>query len=208
MKTILLLLSLSIFKLFAYEDLGIHGETYPIKEKNFKILLYEKYNQLNLTDIEKKVKVNATSSFKIKTNIETCKKTQVRTYYPTVKLDQDLKLPFANTIQKEKGTYNILKEQKVFFPYNIIFIDADDEVQVELARLYKQQLNAKIRVFVAKGNYLKLRENKTFRYSKISREGLESKAFNLKCLPSIYTQKDNSLIINEYNPNDLMKEDK
>jgi hypothetical protein len=92
-------------------------------------------------------------------------------------------------------------------PYNIIFIDANDELQVELAKIYKENLKEKIRVLVAKGDYLKLSKDELFTNSKIARESFELKAFNVQCLPSIYTQKNYSFFIQELNPKELKNED-
>lgn len=198
--------ALTINILFAYEDLGTYGELKDIKERDLMDLFTEKANALNYTELEQNIKDNINKSFKIKSKIQSCIATKERTYEPLVEIKEDIRVPFSELKLKEKNSkYNILKENNLFIPFNIIFIDADDEVQVELARVYKQQLKEKLEIYVVKGDLLSLSKYKAFEDVKIARDGLELKAFNVQCLPSIYTQKDYQFSIVEYNPNDLRK---
>jgi len=201
-----LVFALTINILFAYEDLGTYGELKDIKERDLMDLFTEKANALNYTELEQNIKDNINKSFKIKSKIQSCIATKERTYEPLVEIKEDIRVPFSELKLKEKNSkYNILKENNLFIPFNIIFIDADDEVQVELARVYKQQLKEKLEIYVVKGDLLSLSKYKAFEDVKIARDGLELKAFNVQCLPSIYTQKDYQFSIVEYNPNDLRK---
>ena len=201
-----LVFALTINILFAYEDLGTYGELKDIKERDLMDLFTEKANALNYTELEQNIKDNINKSFKIKSKIQSCIATKDRTYEPLVEIKEDIRVPFSELKLKEKNSkYNILKENNLFIPFNIIFIDADDEVQVELARVYKQQLKEKLEIYVVKGDLLSLSKYKAFEDVKIARDGLELKAFNVQCLPSIYTQKDYQFSIVEYNPNDLRK---
>lgn len=198
--------ALTINILFAYEDLGTYGELKDIKERDLMDLFTEKANALNYTELEQNIKDNINKSFKIKSKIQSCIATKERTYEPLVEIKEDIRVPFSELKLKEKNSkYNILKENNLFIPFNIIFIDADDEVQVELARVYKQQLKEKLEIYVVRGDLLSLSKYKAFEDVKIARDGLELKAFNVQCLPSIYTQKDYQFSIVEYNPNDLRK---
>lgn len=198
--------ALTINILFAYEDLGTYGELKDIKERDLMDLFTEKANALNYTELEQNIKDNINKSFKIKSKIQSCIATKERTYEPLVEIKEDIRVPFSELKLKEKNSkYNILKENNLFIPFNIIFIDADDEVQVELARVYKQQLKEKLEIYVVKGDLLSLSKYKAFEDVKVARDGLELKAFNVQCLPSIYTQKDYQFSIVEYNPNDLRK---
>lgn len=190
--------------LHAYEDLGVYGELYPIKERDFMELLKEKEAALDKKQLLEDMKKEATQSLIIRSHLSTCEKTQQRIYEPTINLKKDIVLPFEDEVAHKKGTYNILKEQNLLIPYNVIFIDADDELQVELAGMYKQQLKQKIRILVVKGDYLKFISNPLFEYAKVARDKFEVKAFNVQCLPSIYTQQEYRFVINEYNPKELL----
>jgi hypothetical protein len=205
---LLFILSFAIYNLNAYEDLGTYGEMYEIKEKDFMETLTEKYNKLDIKKIENQITNNASKSLIIKSRIGSCLTTRTREYEPVIKLENDLKLPYLDNVLEKKGIHNILKENKMFIPYNIIFIDADDEIQIELAKLYKKVLKEKIRILIVKGDYLKITQNSLFQNAKVARDAFEIKAFNVQCLPSIYTQKEYKFIINEYNPKELIKNEK
>jgi hypothetical protein len=198
---------ISNLNLYSYEDLGTYGQLYDIKEKDFTVLLEEKYSEVNRAQLKNDIYDSAKKSLKVNSNLSTCIKSQLREFEPIVNLDKDIIIPYSNETIARSGKYNILEKNNLFMPYNIIFIDANDELQVELAKIYKENLKEKIRVLVAKGDYLKLSKDELFTNSKIARESFELKAFNVQCLPSIYTQKNYSFFIQELNPKELKNED-
>lgn len=69
-------------------------------------------------------------------------------------------------------------------------------------------MGSKLEIYIAKGDILALPKERIFEDVKVAREGLELKAFNLECVPSIYTQKEYVFDIVEYSPKDLMKDEK
>jgi hypothetical protein len=192
----------------AYEDLGVYGEMYEIKEKDFRQLLQEKWDKVDKNEVTKALKSSVRNSFVISSSIKECSKTLQKEYEPIIELKEDLVLPYTNEVINPKGTYNILEKFNILLPYNILFINADDELQVELAEFYKSQLGHKIKIMVVKGDYLKFTQNRLFKDAQIVREELEIKAFNLQCIPSVYTQANNKFIIQEYNPKELLKDEK
>lgn len=134
----LLFFFLFIKYLFAYEDLGTYGELKEIKERDLMELFVERAKQIDYVKLEQEIKENIDKTFKIKSNIPNCNLSKQRTYEPQIEIAQDLKIPYTDINIKEKSSkYNVLKENNLFFPFNIIFIDADDELQVDLARYYK-----------------------------------------------------------------------
>jgi hypothetical protein len=208
MKPFVLLIALFFSVLYAYEDLGVYGETSEIKERDFRQLLKEKWEKADKKSIEEQLKSSVYESMIIKSNFKTCSASKVREFKPTVLLNQDIMLPYTNKLLREKGTYNILSEFKIAFPYSVIFINADDELQVELAQLYKEEYANKIQVMLIKGDYFKFVENPIFKDSKVARQDVEAKAFDLQCVPSIYTQQGDMFLIQEYNPKELLKNEK
>lgn len=204
-RKFLFIFSIAIINIYAYEDLGTYGELLEIKEKDFMETLNQRFEALDKKKLENEVQISAKNSFIIKSNLKTCIDTKTRVFEPTIELNNDINIPYTGETLAKKGKHNILEENKLFMPYNIIFIDADDKIQVELAELYKKVLKDKIRVFVAKGDYLELNKNSLFSNSKVVRDNFEIKAFNVQCLPSIYTQQNYQFIINEYNPEKLVK---
>jgi hypothetical protein len=205
--TIAISLMLSI-NLKAYEDLGVYGEMYEIKEKDFRQLLKEKWEKTDKEEIKSKLQKSVFDSLTITSSIPTCSSSQQREFNPTIELKADLIMPYTDNVIKEKGTYNILKELNINFPYSVIFINADDELQVELAQFYKEQLGNKIQVMLVQGDFLKFTQNTIFKDSMVARQNVEAKAFNLQCVPSIYTQQNEFFMIQEYNPMELLKNEK
>lgn len=193
--------------LFSYEDLGTYGQTKEIKERDLMELFNERASQLDYKKVEEEIISNAKKSLIIKSSIPACTENKQRVYEPLVKVNQDIKIPYTDVVLHKKGSsYNILKENRLFMPYNMMFIDADDEVQVELAKVYKMELGYKLRVFAVKGNLFKLLKDPILKESQMAREDLEVKAFDLKCVPSIYAQKEYKFNIVEYSP-ELIKKD-
>lgn len=204
----LFLLSFLLSKLFSYEDLGTYGQTYENNDKDFRVLLKEKIEKVDTKKLEEELIKSSNQSLIIRSSINECKTTLTREFEPTIELKHDLLIPYTDEKIADKGQYNILKRFNINMPYNILFINADNELEVELAQYYKKELRQNIKIMVVKGDYLKFVHNPLFKDARVSRNHLENKAFNLKCLPSIYTQKNYKFIIQEYAIKDLMKEDK
>lgn len=154
---------LLIFKsLYAYQDLGTYGELKEIKERDLMDLFNERVNTLDFNKIEAEIRTNIQKSFIIESKIGTCKVSKFRTYEPIIEVTEDVKIPYTDIKIKEKHTkYNIIKENNLFIPFNIIFIDANDELQIELARYFKKQLGNKLEIYVVKGDIFKF-QNEIF----------------------------------------------
>ena len=73
--------------------------------------------------------------------------------------------------------------------------------------VFKKQLENKLEIYVVKGDIFKLQNEVFFDDIKVTRDKLEVKAFDLQCVPSIYTQKEYLFDISEYNPKDLIKDE-
>lgn len=198
-----LLYSLLVINLFAFQDLGVYGEVKKIEGKSLIDIMEEKYQNVDLKELDNKLVKAQKESLKIKSNIPTCTKTEQRVYQPVITIEQDIVVPIENKVLYKKGEkYNLLKEQNINFSYHILFINSDDPIQLELSRA----LNNKALTLIANGDISKFTENG--QEVNIARDNQELKAFNIKCLPSIITQKEDNFIINEYKPDDLKKENK
>lgn len=193
--------------LFSYEDLGVYGETKEIKERDFVELLNERAESIDYDKVKKDMDAAVEKSLTISSTLRTCSQTKKRIYEPLIDIPNDVKLPYTDVIlQSRDKKYNILKENKLFMPYNIMFINANDEVQVELAKLYKHELKDKIKILMVSGNYTQIAKDPILFDTQISRDGFENKAFGLECVPAIYTQNKNfAFDIVEYNPQELLK---
>lgn len=192
----------------AYEDLGTYGQTFEIKERNFMEELNERATKVDKKKLEEQITKAIDKSLNIQSDIEACIQSKKRIYTPTQTATQDMFIPYTyKRIVKKGETYNILERNNVIMPYHLMFIDGTDEVQIELAKLYKSKLKQQMRILLVKGDFRKVVNMPLLSAIKIARQSDEIKAFNLKCLPSIYTQKNYSFEITEYNPEELKKEE-
>lgn len=200
-KYLILFFIIPFSLLKGYEDLGVYGNTHKIKEDSFKLQLHSNYKENFKKDIFlEELKKKYRASFYIKNDLEPCAESTQREFIPEVILEDDISMPYTNEIIYKKGiAYNILKENNIFLNKYLIFIDANDKNQVSLAKAYSKYAD----IFIVNGDIKPILDDgiKAF----VAREKLEAKAFDVKCLPSIYTQQEDSFIVNEYNPEDLKK---
>lgn len=191
---IYLFLSLNITNLNAqYVDLGVRGPQYEIKEKSFKEEIAEKLKEFDFVLWEKKVIDGLDSSLNIESNLELCKENKQWNYDPTITIENDIVIPYFNKVVYKKGyKYNPLTENKIEFGKYMIFIDADNETHLALAKKYEN----KAEIFVVKGNVENLVDINL--PALVYRENIEGKSFKLNCLPTVYTQNKNNFIVNEF----------
>ena len=190
--------------MYAYEDLGYYGEQYEIEEIGLMTIINERYRNIDKKEFKESFKTAYEKSMIVKSSFNSCQKDNTREYDPTIILDEDINIPFYadKTLYKKGYKYNILKENNLAFMKYIIFINADDDLQLQLAA----QLQNRADIYVAKGDISKLKKYNIS--GKISRENVESKAFKLHCLPSIYAQQNNKFIVKEYDIKKLAKSEK
>jgi len=202
MKTILILLLSFPYILFGYMDLGTHGNTHQIIEESFKTQLKKQYDENFKKEVlEKEIDNAFKDSFIIKGALKKCSKSQQREYVPEIVISEDIIMPYNGEILFKKGQhYNILSENSINFQKYIILIDADDQTQIKLAKTYKNYAD----ILVVNGNIKELLDIGI--NAMIARDKIEVRMLNVQCIPSVYTQQENKFIVNEYNPNDLLKE--
>lgn len=198
-----IILSYFITPSFAYTDLGIYGNTHIIKEKSFDILIQEKYKENIIKEnLLNEINKAYEKSFSITSSLRTCNESLQREYIPELILSEDISLPYSNEILFKKGyKYNILKENNIFFNKYLIFIDASDDVQVKLAKKYNKYAD----IFIVNGNSKELLLEGYNVYK--AREKIEIKMLDVKCVPTVLTQQESIFLINEYNPDDLVKKE-
>lgn len=203
----------SIYKIFlpffiftslthAVEDLGIHGDVFSVEGKSLIDVIEEREKKVDKKKLIKNLNKARRDSLKIDNGLHACLETKQRIYEPTIIMDRDITMPLKNTVLYKKGTkYNILKEQNISFNYYVSFINVDDEIQISLAK----QIGKSSYTMAAHGDISKYIDDG--QEIKIARRNTELKMFDIKCLPSIVTQQDYKLVINEYNPDDLVEKD-
>jgi hypothetical protein len=129
-------------------------------------------------------------------DLKECAKNRQREYVPLIRMPIDIMDRNANVLIKAGTFINPLEKGLVFNAY-IVFINADDPVQRVLAKMLK----SKAAIIVVKGDMQKLFKEGVFAY-RADKALIEN--LNLECVPSVYTQKNNTFLINEYNPKELI----
>jgi conjugal transfer pilus assembly protein TraW len=193
-----------LISLFGLEDLGTYGSTNTIKEKNFMDEVEEKAKDINVTLLQEQLIKGEDTFLTVKKIVPTCVKTQRRSFIPTFIVPADIIMPDGKIIARAGEIHNtleVMKKNNIVIDRYMMFIDSQDEIQVQLSYMYQNQGY----VFITNGSIKEYEEKtkiSTFKADKISVE-----KFNIKCSPSLVIQQDNELIIYEYNPRELANKD-
>lgn len=196
------IIMLSITSLVALEDLGTYDGTKTIEGKSFSDEINERIKSLDVKKIEEQMIKEKKSSYNLGKNLPECSETVSREYVPEITFSEELVIPYSREILFKKGEkVNILKHLNINFPYYLVFADADSLIQKKLVNALSQKsmimfVNGDISDYIEK-------DQQIF----IARKELEVKSFNIRCLPSIVAQNGEKFVVNEYNPNELVKKD-
>lgn len=178
------------------KDLGVQGAIFEIKEKSLLEVIYERLSNLETTkkltnhqkEIQTKVKTSIENPLPV-TGITTATSYSSRTYDPSIIIDEDIQDHEGNFIAR-KGTHvNPLDYQSFGKP--LLLIQGDDETQVSWA--LKQ--DAKIVLVSGKPLALARNHNKMFYFDQ---GAILSSKFNITAVPAMISQKDKSLLIEEF----------
>lgn len=189
---------------FALVDLGTYRPTADIKEKNFMDTVDEKSKDLNTTLLQEQLIKGEDAFLTVNKIVPTCTKTQKRVYTPTFVVPADIILPDGKVIAKAgeiHNTFEVMRKNHVSIERYMMFIDADDVIQVQLSNLYKNQGY----VFITNGSMKKYEEQTKIPTFKADTLSIEK--FNIQCSPSLAIQQNNDLVIYEYNPEELINKD-
>lgn len=185
-------------------DLGTYGSTHSIKEKNFMDLVEEKAKDLNTTLLKQQLKISESIFLKVKKIIPTCKKTQTRDYIPTFIVATDVVLPNGTVIARAgqvMNTLEVMKKNHIKIDKYMIFIDASNDIEVQLSYMYKNQGQ----VYIINGSIKKYEKYTNILTFKADKNIVER--FGVRCSPSLVIQDNDKLVIYEYNPKELVKEE-
>ena len=201
MRTILFLAFFSTFS-FALTDLGTYGSTHTIAEENFIDVLNDKAKDLNTTKIREEFVKSESQFLNVQRVVPTCKKTQKRYFTPTFRVPTDVISADGKVIARRGeilNTLEVMKKNNMSLPGYMMFIDAEDIVQVQLSYMYKNQG----KVFIVNGDMNRYEKITNIPTSKANKTIVEK--FGVTCSPSLVLQQGNKLVIYEYNPKDLKK---
>ncbi|CAA6815423.1 MAG: Unknown protein [uncultured Campylobacterales bacterium] len=116
--------------LFGFKDFGTVGNTYEVKEKNFKEMMKEGYDKLDKKELRNNYKTMIENSFTKNSDLPESNITQKYTRENYVILDYDLKARMDGPVIKKAG-------EKIYpsFPLNqsqtICFIDAKERILLD-----------------------------------------------------------------------------
>lgn len=181
------------------KDFGVQGHVFEIAEQDFlevinaklKAVNWDKFNQ----KIQDKTKDYVETPAAIK-NITKAKESKEYFYDPTYVLDQDIydhigKLIHAKGTKVNPLEFSSLRE-------DLIFIDGDDEKQIEFALKQYKQKQEKLKIILVKGSPLKLqRKEKIWIY--FDQGGILAKKLDIKAIPALVEQDELKLKINIIN---------
>jgi len=199
-----LLLSGFLLSLYAFEDLGVWGETYEIDEPDFVKTMEVLGRDLNRTKIVAEAKESLAKQMHVERFVPVCGKSDKRIYEPLYTLEHDIVLPDGTVLYKKGYTFNVLarlKESGRGFSKYVVFVDADDPAQQAIAKYYK---NGATVVAVA-GNIRNLTKMGVYAF-RADKNLVEH--FGVRCAPSVYVQRGERFEITEIDPKDLEKGEK
>ena len=180
-----------------FVDFGIRGHLYDIKEKSFKEEIETRLKEIDYSYWEKELIDSAKKSLIIESTKTNCMENKNYIHNPSFEITEDVVIPYLNKTLFKKGyIYNPLKENNIKFKTHQIFIFLFDVHQLMLAVKYSKQAD----IFVVKGDMQNIFDYGIEAYA--FREKIEGKAFNINCLPTVFTQKDYTFVVNEYLLND------
>ena len=190
MQLFFLLFFVGVSSLHAFVDLGLWGTQYDIKENfEFKEPSTPIVNDNTVQQAYKK-------ALKSNQQLPECIKSHDRKMNPTVVLDHDINMPKYNLFIKKGTSFNYLDIKKL--ERYMIMIDGSNPQHVEFAQYYKAVAD----IIIYNGN-TEVFQDWSDGHIYIADESFQ-KAFQVKCLPSVYTQETNQFLIREYNIKELV----
>jgi len=171
------------------KDFGIQGHAFEIIEQDFlevikarlKAVDWNKFNQ----KIQNKTKEYVETPTPVKA-ITRAKESKEFFYDPTYVLEEDIKDHTGKLIHSKGTRINPLEHTSL--SEALIFIDGDDESQVQFALEAYKQKNKKLKIILVKGSPLKLqRQEKIWIY--FDQAGVLTSKLDIKEIPALVTQE-------------------
>lgn len=178
---------------FAFaKDYGIQGKTFEIKEENILDAIKDSIAKIDIRAFQNKVKQEAIKSINKPKGISLPQAKEFRSFIfdPSITLQQDLK--------DHQGKIFAFKGQKInplkftTLREKLIFIDGDDDLQVE----YSLSIKEAKQIILVKGEPINLNKHHKEMFFFDFNGGLVNR-FGIKRLPSVVFQKGEVLEINE-----------
>ena len=175
------------------KDIGFFGETYPILEEDFLQFIQKRIQTMQENGEWKKIQNQMQERVKSHADrpevLKDITKATVKkewSFDPSITLSHDLKDHEGRIFAKSGTTFNPLN--MVPLRNALLFINSDDEKQVQWAQLKNRQLNNQTKIILVKGSIInteKLFHQKIY----FDQEGRLTYHFHIEHAPAIVTQE-------------------
>ncbi len=200
-KTLSVLLFLLFSEMALAKDLGIHGVTYEIKEKNLLEEIQEKLQEAKKDGRLDKFQNNVKKQMLDQVNNPKpvsgiVKATQDREWIfdPSVSWPDDLKDQNGKVFYRAGTKVNPL--DKISLTKALIFIDGGDEEQVNWAIDQHKSRKGKVKIILVKGRVLDLMRTRKVRLY-FDQNGVLTKKFSIHAVPAFVEQDGKMLRVKE-----------
>lgn len=200
-KTLLVLLFLLFSKAAVAKDLGIHGNTYQIKEKNLLEEIQERLQEAKkdgrLDKFQNNVKkqmLDQANNPKLVDGVVKTTSNREWLYDPSVSWPEDLKDQNGKIFYRAGTKVNPL--DKVSLTKILLFIDGDYEQQVKWALNNFRQRKGKAKIILVKGRVIDLMKKGKVRLY-FDQNGVLIKKFSIKAVPASVEQEGKMLRVKE-----------
>ena len=185
------------------KDFGIEGHTYPIIEEDMLKVIAKRLEKIDMEQFNQKL-ADQTKQY-VETPpavraISKAKQTREFFYDPTYVLQEDIK-DHQGIIIHNKGT-KINPLISTSLTQDLIFIDGDDNEQVELALKIREEKQNRLKIILIKGSPLKLqRKHKIWIY--FDQAGFITQKLRISEVPALVEQDELKLKITIIGEQDL-----
>lgn len=177
----------------SFKDLGLYGNLFEITEEDEFYRMKREFKKISHEKIIEAANTSAKELFNVKTDISNCLVNTDKVFDPTVVLEKPIDLSKFGIYINEGTKFNPL--EKGFISSYIIFIDANDFLQVKLVEKLYGSIGKNLMIIVSNGEMTKLNYLTTEIY-KLDQPTIN--AFHLQCVPSIYIQQENHFFVREF----------
>lgn len=198
MKIILYVITFCLFlstQSFA-KDFGIYGNVFEIEEEDLLEYIEKKLQTIDLEQWQKDFQESSKKSINrpTPTKLPYAKSNQVYYFDPSIVLKKDY-TDNKGVVFAKKGT-KINPLDKVSLSNNLIFIDGDNEKQIDFAIKYYKHNNGKVKIILTNGAVMDLM-NKLKIKLYFDQQSLLVKKFHIKNIPTVVSQENRLLRIEE-----------
>lgn len=200
-KNMLIALCILLSQSSLSSDLGVHGITYPIIEKNALDAIYEKLKgmersgELKKKELEIKNKIlHNIKNPKPISGITNATKKNVHYHDPTMTLSYNITTDEGKIVVPAGTVVNPL--DTISLSKTLVFFSADEEEQVNAVKQLIDEYGAKIKPILVKGSWYNLTK-KWDRQVYYDQDGFLTQTFKIKSVPAIVRQQGKVLEITE-----------